>query len=87
MAFAALDESPFACGVKPFGAAASYGRCGSTSSITDCAAAAVRAVMNFEPMPMQSVTTAMVTRIHLSRADISGSLRFFSRVISPKNTR
>jgi len=87
MAFAALDESRFACGVKPFGTAASYGRCGSTSSTTDCTAAAVRAVMNVEPMPIQSVTTAMVTRIHLSRADISGSVRFFSRVISPKNTR
>src|SRR5712692_6637050 len=91
MAFAALDESRLACGLAPlgvitFGAAASYGRCGSTCSITACEAAAVRAVINVEPMPIHSVTIAMVTRIHFSRAEVSGSVRFFSRVISPKKT-
>ena len=87
MAFAAPEESSFACGVALSGVAASYGRCGSTSSITDCAAAAVRAVINVEPTPIHSVTIAMVARIHFSRAETSGSVRFFSRVISPKNTR
>ncbi len=88
MAFAAaLAESRCPCGVAPPGAAASYGRCGSTWSITSCAAAAVRALINVEPMPIHNVTTAMVAKIHFSRAEASGSVRFFSRVISPKNTR
>src|SRR6266581_3346004 len=74
-------------GVVAFGAAASYARCGSTWSITSWEAAAVRAVINVEPIPIHSVTTAMTARIHFSRAEASGSVRFFSRVISPKNTR
>src|SRR5258708_7162635 len=79
MALAATVESRPACGVAlvgvaKFGAAASYGRCGSTCSITSCAAAAVRAVINVERIPIHSVTIAMVTRIHFSRAEASGSV-------------
>ena len=55
--------------------------------MTVCVAAAVRRVMNGEPMPIHKMTTAMVARIHFSRTEASKSVRFFSRVISPKNTR
>src|SRR5690349_1912686 len=88
--FAAREERVFACGCDAAGAAgaaASYARWGSTLSITVCAADAVRRVINDEPMPIHSVTTAIIARIHFSRAEASGSVLFLSRVISPKNTR
>src|SRR6266853_74967 len=73
-------------GVVAFGTAASYAPCGSTWSITSWEAAAVRALINLELKHIHSVTPAMNEKIHFSRAEASGSVRFFSRVISPKNT-
>src|SRR5437762_4832755 len=86
----ACGETFFSCGCDAAGATgavASYARCGSTWSITVCVAAAVRRVINDEPTPIHSVITAIVARIHFSREETSGSVRFFSRVISPKKTR
>src|SRR5260370_41862063 len=73
-------------GVVAFGAAASYARCGSTWSITSWEAAAVRAVINVEPIPIHSVTTDMAARNHFSRADGSRRGRLFSRGSWPQNT-
>ena len=49
--------------------------------------AAKRWVKNVEPTPIQSVITAMVTRMPISRFETSGKVRFFSTVTSPKKTR
>src|SRR5690242_12274274 len=83
----AFAETRCVCRFRLVGAAASYARCGSTWSITVCVAAAVRRVMNGDPMPIHNVTAAMVARIHFSRTEASGSVLFFATVISPKKTR
>ena len=87
MATAAFADELFWRGALPDGAAASYGRRGSTCSITVCDAASVRRVMNGDPMPFHSSTTDMVARIVFSHIDASGKEGFFSYVMSPKNTR
>src|SRR4029077_5965703 len=50
-------------------------------------AGSMRRVKSGEAMPMNKITSAIVTRITRSRVDASGSVRFFSTVTSPSATR
>src|SRR5271155_3979338 len=72
-------------GLTAEGRATSCIRLNGLSTLSD--AAAMRLVNSGEATPMNTITSAIVTRMIRSRVDASGSVRFFSTVTSPSATR